>query len=603
MAESVLLSGKEGSKNWTVAGKDFYLEITKVAEGKYRIFTGYDTFTVSGMDRANLDSLNKTGQLLDDFNGTITRVKADAKKGSNIYDVANFNSAVYVGFSEAIRKNDDLAYRLRDIVPSRREDGPKSVRIPTQVEDGINRDTSWRLPKNTKHCVYRSKEFEELYKVQLGEMRNAIREYSDGNKDPLLGFFLKLSYQMGGNPNGTPELVDMIAAFMAEAGTIPGWQFYGLSANYKGKEKILNSETDIADALKTDAGRTWLVGIFQNWEKGWNDWLRNKGYDASQAQWEILNRVSSEFSYAKGGEFERSVKAYSRSRLLEENNGFYNPVDYEDVARRSGGKGWVALGPSTLLSVMVIASAITEPPKKQVPPPAPEFKLPLITTDPILEHEERTRIIVSTASRFVGGPQGGSVVGQDYLYENKLAMAYTWSSYRSVDAVDGKRYWLILNPNPDTRKVDRDNLYVAFIDPATGEIVKMKEGTFEDKGGKVDFEAETDDSGKRIVLGKVVVSYDAGTETRATVQGVTSRKKTTTDPEKGGKPVGFVFPDELFSSPSYSDFRDVCTVTTARPETAFARAVYQGSALRPADRETTVQHFNLRAFVTQVPSQ
>jgi hypothetical protein len=380
--------------------------------GGYVVYDGMKTFLMKGLDEDGLDYLKRNGQLKEDFDGEVyalykgkvVRVKDEITgriESANLAEggVETINWYLNYDYVQRAKDNADLRKKLLEklqAVPIKEEEG-KGVKSPVDALKeklgGYNMEEYVRkgknLPPNPKNFGILSEEFDKLYDTEIDTMKWAIECYKQrDDPDEVQKYISALITSMGGKVTPTKEIADLMLRFMyeSEKAGIEGFSFVGTTAliqeRGKWKEKELTDEAplkEMEEAFKTKEGKTWLTGILQNWEKDRVEEYATKekgGYSTVAKQAEVLDWVLKTYGpYGKQGEYGRKQQYLFAGRLTENTDKdieIVNPVDYQDVSRRTAGNGWKALGPSTMASLMFIWEAKKEP--EPVPTPKNVFE-------------------------------------------------------------------------------------------------------------------------------------------------------------------------------------------------------------------------------------
>lgn len=489
----------EKPKTETIVGQDFYLELT-AEKGRHRVFDGKTTFFVYNMTEQNLKTLRETGGLSEEFKGKIRVVsKAGYEYNTNL-GVSTFNEFVKLDYTKVLdpsREDIDINVRRKILAatPSKSKLQFTATRTDAEVRsptDMLNEElrsfgdkdadiyVRTKLPKNTKNYDVGSEKFLQLYSHEIKAIDRAFEEYEKtGDTGEILRFLAALMMHSLNGVNASRETIDLLAYFMYKGCMCErsdnAFNFLGTEANIKKGKKWVAQKLENAEALftaaKSEAGRTWLVGILQQFELNKLRERKGEGFAVEQEQAQVLDYVMGKYVYHEGA-YRKYQDQYVRAKLKGSTEGLeiLNPVDYMSVAEKTGGMGEKAAGPSTIGSLMTLAILAPPPIKEEVPPPVLTQQVilkPTVTEEEVEYDSTSLRYIAhvavhpKTAEEKDGKPKGQTLA--DFIQANNGPTTLQNVNYLWVIAIEVGGEVFFLNKNWDKKnkqiyagKLDKD---------------------------------------------------------------------------------------------------------------------------------------------------
>jgi|GEM_PF-5645141 hypothetical protein len=540
---------KKGEENFYRAndGQIYYLKITETKRYT-EVFDGMKTFRIYGMNEKDLQSLKDDGQLNAKFSGEVHVLSKTGTEYKTDLGISTFNAYVVMDFQK-VENQEILRKMVLAGVPSKLEykeaEAGKRVYATATYEKqdvysalkiimerkGIEIVAREKIPKNKneKEGVL-SEDFEKLYAPEIKAMKEAIDRYAKtGDQEYILLFVNSLLKQLGGSVTPSRETADLMFRYMyelqkayfkskgPERNRLEALVFYDpedKSTWTRDAPQPVEYER-IAEATKTNEGRTWLTGILQKWEAGTCLTLNSTGFASYEKQAEALDMIVGKYIYKKGG-----YRTYQDMYLKARKTGniadvgiIINPVDYQDVAEKTGGKGWKALGPSTLASYM-IAIAVEKPVEEKpaevpVEKPKTEYAGKVVYLNKkktTLSQNERGEEFNASLA-FYGEKAKGEISLEEFMKEKGIEPKNAVLTYYGImiirDLLPGetnKYGYFVANPKRDENgELERNryggSAYSAYYDPEKKAFYEV------DKGGKVI-------AGKEPLLTGVKIDYE-----------------------------------------------------------------------------------------------
>ena len=478
----------------------YYLKITETR--KYlEVFDGMKTFRIYGMNAKDLETLKENGQLGKEFSGYVHVLSKTGNEYKTDLGKETFNEYVVMDFNkitdrEILRKMvlarvpSKLEYKeaeagKRVYATATYEEQDVYVLIKRIIEKAGGTTARASIPKyNDKRMYAFSAEFEAHYANEINAMREAIDDYAKtGEATKILNFVNSLLKQLDGKVTPSRETADLMFRYMYEVQK--AYETAGRTEKVRLGMLAFDKENRfsdyIAEATKTDEGRTWLTGILQKWEVQTCQDLDTNGFASYQEQARALDLVVGRHTYKKGAyrEYQDRYLKARKTGKLEDVGKIMNPIDYEDVAKRTGGKGWKALGPSTLASYM-IGIAVERPPveKKPEPPPVVEKAKPIYTV--VMEEKKAWKTpdaesVTFTAELATANEMGDEIPYTEYLKLIGLKPTEAKRAFRGVyilqDRKNEKNWYIV---NPDVSERSERKLLSAYYDNTNHKIYAVE---------------------------------------------------------------------------------------------------------------------------------